>query len=356
MKVLLITFSDNADHQDITFSMFESIKKTQEQNVDIWVMGIKEPKAELMKSSHAKLVNCPKRPGIEKKTFDVFELHSIIKWIKKQHFDAIFFESLHVWNLAIMLRCHKNTRIYQMIHDLIPHKGDKQAKSVHLMNKAVCKMADYIVLCNKKYVPKVTQIYGVSPERVKYVDMWRRFPEYTQPTYSKHVLFFGRMNPYKGVENLLEIAKECSEIQFDVVGRVDPLVEDAAQRLKELPNVNMNNGYVTNEEMENAFINADWVVLPYKSATQSGVVIDGYRYSRPSLAFNVGAISEQIENGVSGYLIKPGDNKAFIERLRESLQMDKEKYAEFSRSSYEYGVKKYGSIGAIDRFINLVSE
>lgn len=96
-----------------------------------------------------------------------------------------------------------------MIHDLIPHKGDKQEKSVHLMNKAVCRLADYIVLCNEKYVSKVTEIYGVPQERVRFVDMWRRFPRYTEPHYSRRALFFGRMNPYKGVDNLLEIAKNA---------------------------------------------------------------------------------------------------------------------------------------------------
>lgn len=39
-------------------------------------------------------------------------------------------------------------------------------------------------------------------------NMWRRFPRYTEPRYSRRALFFGRMNPYKGVDNLLEIAKK----------------------------------------------------------------------------------------------------------------------------------------------------
>ena len=299
-KVLLVTFSDNADHQDISFGMFESIYMSESDNCNIWIMGINNPKVPVMDTPHTHLVDCPKRPGIEKKTFDIRELHKIIKWINSQNFDVIFFETLHVWNLVIMMFCHKNTVIFQMIHDLIPHKGDKQEKSVHLMNKAVCKLADYIVLCNEKYVSKVTEIYSVPQERVRFIDMWRRFPRYTEPRYSRRALFFGRMNPYKGVDNLLEIAKKCPEIQFDVVGRVDPQVQELVDELKKLPNVMMNNGYVTDEEMAKAFIEADWIVLPYNSATQSGVVIDGYRFGRPCIAFRVGAIAEQVCEGVSG--------------------------------------------------------
>jgi len=354
MKVLLVSFSDNADHQDITFGMFESLYKAKASDCDVWVMGINTPKVPVMRTCHTHLVGCPKRPGFEKKTFDFRTLHSIISWINSQKFDVIFFETLHVWNLAIMICCRKNSRIFQMIHDLIPHKGDRQEKSVDLMNKAVCKLADYIVLANQKYVPKVTEIYGVNPSCVRYVDMWRRFPEYTGPRFTKRALFFGRMNPYKGVDNLLKIAKLCPDVRFDVVGRVDPQVQGLVNQMKELPNVTINTGYVTDEEMADAFINADWVILPYNSATQSGVVIDAYRYGRPCIAFNVGAITEQVCEGVSGYLIEPGNNGAFAEKLHEAMQMDKISYAQLSKSAYEFGLKKYAADGAIDRFIRLI--
>ncbi len=354
-KVLLVTFSDNPDHQDICFSMFESVYTQKRNECDIWLLGINHPKVPVIDTPHTHLVDCPKRPGVEKKTFDFKELREIITWINAKDFDVIFFETLHVWNLAIMMLCHKNTVIFQMIHDLIPHQGDKQAKSVHLMNKAVCKMADYIVLCNQKYVLKATEIYGVPQERIRSVDMWRRFPKYTEPRYSKRVLFFGRMNPYKGVNNLLEIARKCPEIKFDVVGRVDPQLQDSAAELAELPNVTMNNAYVTDNEMAEAFIQADLIVLPYNSATQSGVIIDGYRYGRPCIAFNVGAIAEQISEGVSGYLIPAGNNALFAEKLKEAMCMTEAEYREMSRKAYEYGLKKYLTDGAIDRFMKLIS-
>ena len=354
-KILLVTFSDNADHQDISFGMFESIYTSDRSDCDIWIMGINSPKVSVMDTTHTYLVDCPKRPGIERKLSIIKELRKIIKWINSQHFDVIFFETLHVWNLAIMLWCHKKTVIFQMIHDLIPHQGDKQEKSVHLMNKAVCKLSDYIVLCNQKYVSKVTEIYGVPQSRVRFVDMWRRFPKYTEPSYSKHALFFGRMNPYKGVDNLLEIARMCPEIQLDVVGRVDPQVQSRLTNLKMLSNVTMNNGYVTDEEMTEAFVKADWIVLPYNSATQSGVVIDGYRYGRPCIAFSVGAITEQICEGVSGYLLPEGDNTAFALKLKEVVKMEANDYKKMSLAAYEYGVKKYSADGAIERFLQLIS-
>ena len=56
-------------------------------------------------------------------------LISIILRIKKEKFDVIYFESLHTWNLPIMLFKGK-AKVYQVIHEVIPHEGDSQVDMV----------------------------------------------------------------------------------------------------------------------------------------------------------------------------------------------------------------------------------
>ena len=74
MKILLVTFSDNADHQDTLFGLYEQLAS----NRDIYLLAIKSPKVPLKISDHTWLVDCPKSPGIVLKTFDIFTLASII--------------------------------------------------------------------------------------------------------------------------------------------------------------------------------------------------------------------------------------------------------------------------------------
>ena len=81
MKILLVTFSDNADHQDTLFGLYEHIK----DKYDTFLLAIKDPKVELEVSDHTWLVDCPKRPGVTKKTFDLPLLLSITKRIRKEH-------------------------------------------------------------------------------------------------------------------------------------------------------------------------------------------------------------------------------------------------------------------------------
>lgn len=350
MKVLLVTFSDNADHQDTLFGLYEQISSVY----DTYLLVIKTPKVPLRISDRTWLVDCPKRPGIEKKTFDLKTLCLIIKRIKKEKFSVIYFESLHVWNVAIMAACRKNVRTYQVIHEVIPHEGDSQVKGVDLMNKVVCKVADTIVLRNQKYMTDMISRYKIDPCRVKCLELWRRFPEFTPPVYSSRVLFFGRIKSYKGVDNLLAIVRLCPEITFDVVGRVDPQMEKIVEELSRERNVHLTNSYVSEEEMRVAFTGCDWVIIPYSSASQSGIIIDAYKYSRPVIAFNIGAIAEQIEEGKSGYLVAPGDNKAFAKKLLEAVAMDKSSYDAMCAFAYLYGGRKYSVSGAVDRFIRLI--
>ena len=350
MRVLLITFSDNADHQDTLFGMYEQLIRV----CDVYLLTIRNPKVPLQKSDHTKLVDCPKRPGIERKTFDIITLYSIIQWIKSKKFDVVYFESLHVWNLAIMIAIGKNARKYQVIHEVIPHEGDSQVRGVELMNKAVCRIADIIVLRNRKYITHMMKKYAISSSKVKCLELWRRFPPFTLPVFSGRVLFFGRINPYKGIDNLIEIVRMCPEIQFDIIGRVDPNTKDLVETLAKEKNVNLVNGYVTNTEMEKAFINSDWVVVPYNTASQSGVIIDAYKFSRPVIAFNVGAIAEQVDEGRSGFLIEPGKNDAFAKKLKDVIKMDKESYFAMCSYAYRYGSEKYSVCDAVDRFKSLI--
>lgn len=354
MKILLVTFSDNSDHQDTLFGMYEELRKREID--DVYLLAIKEPKVPLYKSDHTWLVDCPKRPGIVMKTFDLITLSSIIRKIKKGHFDIVYFESLHVWNVAICLALGRKVHTYQVIHEVIPHEGDTQVRGVDFMNKVVCKTVDTIVLRNRRYVAEMIERYHINPLRVKYLELWRRYPKYTPPVHSHRALFFGRINPYKGADNLLKIVRLCPEVNFDVVGRADSQMDAIVDELSKEKNVRINTKYVTDNEMKEAFVNADWVIVPYNSASQSGIIIDAYKYSRPVIAFNVGAISEQIEDGKSGFLIEAGNIDEFVVALRAAMAMPSDEYGSMCEQAYLYGSNKYAANGAVERFMKLLKE
>ena len=344
-----MTFSDISDHQDKVVSLYDEMKK----KYSTYLMVADDVQVPVERTDKTWLVKCPKRPGICKGTFDAPALMSVLRRIRKEKFDVIFFETLHVWNLPILLLAGKNTTTYQMIHDVIPHSGDSGAKMVDLMNKTVCKIADNIIICNEKYKNALCDRYHISEKRVFSTPLWEKFPEYNYVKRTGKVLFFGRLNPYKGVNNLLKLVDLCPEISFDVIGKADPQVQNIIDELKTKKNVTLNNEYVKEEEIQGIFENSDWILLPYNSATQSGIVLDSYKFSKPVLAFEVGAISEQVVDGVSGYLITPGDVMKFAEKLKDLMKMTDDDYEKICYSAYKYGYDNFAITSTVDRFVSI---
>ena len=352
MKILLVTFSDNADHQEVIYSLFEELIA----DYDVWAMTIKNPKVPYAQNDHILQINAPKRPGIQLSTFNLPEICKTLRFIRKQKFDVVYFETLHTWNIPIWLFHPKKTIVIQGMHEVEPHEGDGSVKSVELMNKTAVKHADYILLRNASFMELLNSKYDYPKTRIRSLDPWRRFPKYDPLTHSHRALFFGRINEYKGVEYLPEIIEKCPHVQFDIVGRVDNGLESIVQQIGEYTNVHLCTEYVTDEQMVSYFHNSDFVILPYKSASQSGVILDANKFARPVIAFNVGAIGNQIIEGVNGNLVSAGDIEGFSKMINDMAICDNSYMDSFSRRAYEYAFERFSSKEAAKRFIDLVKE
>jgi D-inositol-3-phosphate glycosyltransferase len=132
------------------------------------------------------------------------------------------------------------------------------------------------------------------------------------------ILFFGFIKAYKGLMVLLDAVPRLrgllgEDFRVLVVG---DFYEDAApyhERIAALgiaDRLTLVSGYVPNEEVPRYFTAADVVVLPYLSATQSGIVQIAYRYDRPVVTTDVGGLPEFVTEGETGYLVPPGDPEA----------------------------------------------
>jgi len=131
----------------------------------------------------------------------------------------------------------------------------------------------------------------------------------------KVALFFGYVRAYKGLDLALRAlaASRESKLRLFVVGEFyedrgpyDALIEE----LNLNDRVRVVDRYVANEEVAGYFQAADLVLQPYRSATQSGIAQIAFAFGKPVLATAVGGLPEQIEDGVSGLLVPPGDHEA----------------------------------------------
>jgi len=133
------------------------------------------------------------------------------------------------------------------------------------------------------------------------------------------LLFFGFIRPYKGLRYLLEamplILKQL-DVTLLVAGEFwknERPIRSLAERLGVAARVRFDARYVPNEKVEAYFAASDLVVLPYVSATGSGIVQAAYGMDRPVLATKVGCLPEVVEHGRTGYLVEKEDPRAICE-------------------------------------------
>jgi D-inositol-3-phosphate glycosyltransferase len=123
------------------------------------------------------------------------------------------------------------------------------------------------------------------------------------------VLFFGYVRHYKGLDTLLEAWPAVREKRAATLVVAGEFYDDEAanRRLAAAAgdSVRMISRYIPDDEVEALFKAADVVVLPYRSATQSGVTHVAYALGVPVITTNVGGLSETVVPGETGLVAPP---------------------------------------------------
>ena len=144
------------------------------------------------------------------------------------------------------------------------------------------------------------------------------------------LLLYGAVRPYKGADLALEALAHVDralDVRLVIAGRFwTPRheLERLARRLGVAHRVEFRDGYVSNEETAVLFGVSDAAVLPYRSATQSGVAALSLGHGRPVIATAVGGLPAAIEDGVDGLLTPPDDARALAHAV-ERLAHEKER-------------------------------
>jgi glycosyltransferase involved in cell wall biosynthesis len=140
------------------------------------------------------------------------------------------------------------------------------------------------------------------------------------------LLFFGFVRAYKGLDVLLESMGKLppdEDYHLLVVGEFYEDVEKYRKQLdalRERRQLTLVDRYVPNEEISLYFSAADVLMVPYLSATQSGVIQIAYAFLKPVVATTVGGIPEVVEDGRTGYLVPPGDPSAMAGAVRRCFE------------------------------------
>jgi len=144
------------------------------------------------------------------------------------------------------------------------------------------------------------------------------------------VLFFGFIRDYKGLRYLIESLPQVRAkldvhllIAGEVWGDAKPYHE-LISRLGIPASVTFVEGYIPNEEVARYFAASDLVVIPYVTATQSGIVQLAFGFGKPVVVSRVGGLPEVVEEGVTGYLVPPMDSASISNAVLDFYQQNRE--------------------------------
>lgn len=154
------------------------------------------------------------------------------------------------------------------------------------------------------------------------------------------VLFFGKIRHYKGLDVFLEslaLVRRKMPLRAIIAGEFylnqEPFLE-RAKRLALTDILEWKTEYIPNEAIPGLFRKADLVVLPYRQATQSGVVPLAYQFEVPVVVTRVGGLEEVVVEGKTGYLVPAEDPPALAEAVERFFRENKK--AEFQAHIREF--------------------
>ena len=136
----------------------------------------------------------------------------------------------------------------------------------------------------------------------------------------KNILFFGLIRTYKGLDILLEAFGMLPE-DYQLVVAGEPYgsfdkYQEIIDRLPGKDRIHLNLKYIKDSEVSDWFSVADLAVLPYRSATQSGISSVSYHFEVPMIVTDVGGLKETIGDRGTGLVAPEGTPECICQEIQ----------------------------------------
>ena len=315
MKVVMITLSKRG-------GMVHYIAQLANSLVDVTDVTLIVPEGCITNyfdtKIHLKTVDIPPQgEWLSKDHFNILKLFNIIKEVNP---DIIHISGSYVWviGLFFFLKVNKYP-VVVTLHDINIHKGEDKLVS-RITNYFYTKIADCIFVhgenLKKELLKKGFDINNVKV--IKHGD-YSFFTECNKNNIKEDgsILFFGRIEDYKGLKYLLKaiplISEEVSDVNVIVAGQGNLNKYDIL--IKDQSNIEIINEYIEDDLVNELFQRASIVVMPYIEGSQSGIIPIAYSFKKPVVVTDVGSIPEVVDDGITGFIVPPMNEKALAKAI-----------------------------------------
>ncbi len=228
------------------------------------------------------------------------------------------FVGISLGSIAKQLK-HKigDNKLISICHNIKPHENSmidkKLIKNYIKPFKKFIFMSSFVENELKYFKEKYQSIVRFLPIDIDYESKFNKINIRSEMGYAVDenlILFSGLIRPYKGLDNLLHGVKDYLTKNKNSKLIIAGEAYESLNKYKSIINkydiknqVIWINKFLSHEELEKLMIMSDLLVLPYHSASQSGIISQSWQYNLPAIVNNVGGLSEYVVHKKSGYVI-----------------------------------------------------
>lgn len=265
--------------------------------------------------------------------FYLWGRRKLLHKLQNVQFDAVYCPMVTLWTRMIN-RLLPRVPLFFTVNDPTPHEGES------LLNKyllgyntaAEVRRSKKVVLLTETFRNEVQKKYGKSSEDIVVIphgifDYDKKADTSLPALFEKRsghttFLLFGRIEAYKGIDTLLEAYRQVENTventQLVIAGDGD--FSSYYNRFKQLHTATLINRNIKDEEVSSLFLGSRIVtVLPYRNASQSGIVNIAAMHRSLIIATEVGALPEQLGNGEFGVLLPPQNVPALVSAMLDAV-------------------------------------
>lgn len=217
-------------------------------------------------------------------------------------------------SIARLARKNKHTKVICQIDNVEPHEHHLTDK---MFNRYYLRSVDGFIYMSEQ-VHGELKAYTSAPALFSPHPMFEHFGSRIERTEAcknldldpsqRYALFFGLIRDYKGLDTLLEAWARFRRsghklfIAGEFYASRDKYIE-LIKRLKLEDQIILHDHFIPDSEVRNYFSASDCVVLPYKTATQSGVTQIAYNFCTPIIVTRVGGLAEIVPDSRVGFVV-----------------------------------------------------
>ena len=263
-------------------------------------------------------------------------------YLRQNSIDVVFCTMDHLWDVFMAGAIHDAGALYLLaVHDATRHPGEDQSWRRWLLSRDIA-ASDGALVLTKSVGTSLTTNYQYPPERTylstlgHFGDGAREHPREMPTDRPVRLLFFGRILAYKGLDLLLAalplLRAEFPALGLEIWGEGD--LTSYRSQLEVAGNVRVENRWIDENEIAGIFEHTDLAVLPYREASQSGVVATAFAVGMPCVATPIPGLCEQIADGTTGVIAEGMNAVDFANAIARVLR-DPDLYRRLSSGCLE---------------------